>query len=90
MYLKKIEKSIKFEHFNNEFLLLFLPLDPDPDSESGSGSRDPIESGSNPDPDPKHWVKENKSLDFLKLTTNCLKYVLTHVKVHIGHNLCLL
>ena len=34
MYLKKIEKSIKFEHFNNEFLLLFLPLDPDPDPET--------------------------------------------------------
>ena len=32
MYLKKIEKSIKFEHFNNEFLLLFLPLDPDPET----------------------------------------------------------
>ena len=28
-------------------------------------------------------VKENKSLDFLKLTTNCLKYVLTHVPVHL-------
>ena len=35
-------------------------------------------------------VKENKSLDFLKLTTNCLKYVLTHVPVHMGPNLDLL
>ena len=24
------------------------------------------------------------------LTTNCLKYVLTHVPVHVGHILCLL
>ena len=29
-------------------------------------------------------VEENKSLDFLKLTTNFLKYVLTHVPVHVG------
>ena len=35
-------------------------------------------------------VKENKSLDFLKLTTNCLKYVLTHVPVHVVPNLDLL
>ena len=27
---------------------------------------------------------------FLKLTTNCLKYVLTHVPVHVGHILFLL
>ena len=54
-----------------------------------------------PDPDPgfpsrpvlgrlRLLVKENKRLDFFKLATNCLKYVLTHVLVHIGPNLDLL
>ena len=35
--------------------------------------------------------KENMMLEFFfKLSSNCLKYVLTHVQVHIGLNLCLL
>ena len=35
-------------------------------------------------------VKENIILEFLKPTTNSLKYVSAHVPVHIGPNLCLL
>ena len=65
-------------------------------SGSGTGKFDRIrirEKG----PDPQHWTgrvsepacfgaapapgKENIILDFFKLATNCLKYVLTHVRV---------
>ena len=45
-----------------------------------------------PDPAPAPGERVHNVGIFFKLTTNCLKYVVTHVPVHhhIGHNLCLL
>ena len=39
-------------------------------------------------PEPAPGEREHNVGIFFKLTTNCLKYVLIHVPVHIGHNLC--
>ena len=44
----------------------------------------------NPEPAPAPGKREQKFGFFFKLTTNCLKYVLTHVPVNIGPNLDLL
>ena len=42
-----------------------------------------------PEPAPAPGERE-QCWNFFKLTTNCLNNVLTHIPVHIGHNLCLL
>ena len=41
-------------------------------------------------PAPAPGKREHDFGIFLKLNTKCLKYVLTHVPVHVGHILCLL